>query len=885
MNPGKNRYGAAGIVLLLVSLAVLVWGGAARAAPPLQQSNEGDTTFGVQTFLEDQPGVLKTFFDNGQAASAIIEGNSLYYGISPSLDLALLETVSHLLSDPAPADATLRQPYGPAGPQGFAAQVEWASRELRAGLGPYDTPPTLHFTDGTTFTLTLEQAPEGVAVQRFLAIGRTSTEWRRLVDRFALVFQDYFNNELLVFSPSFPTDATWDIPQTGFLQCPWPPGMPVVHLAYFDHTYPTVDTGPDGNRVVVTYAGVADVQYNTHDGHDYVFPANPIGSPILAAAPGLAYARTARGNGVVILHPNGYETVYWHLNHFAPRFRSIIDGSRGIWVEAGDILGTSGTSGFDYGTPHLHFEVRYRGKQVDPYGWHGPAPDPCEAYAACEDRGWLWHSDLYGLYDFTPPDHLSDRASPGTPRTRLRVPSPDQTPPVGTLSINPPDDLLLLVHFDGHLLQEVGLGGPEEHQHQEAGAFAPGRYGQALDLSRSQSQDRPRGSGGSGEITFPISGNVRLDAGSISLWAKLPDHYPPNSINRHYLLAASANPQDSAGGYAGTFALRRNNLGPEHAPRWNFWTVPQGRGEEIEEEKEIERRDSQHDDHLTAPDTLTPGWHHLAITWDRARGSKTLYFDGERVATTTGVTLPLDIGPVLHIGQFTYGGSQSGVLLDDLAVFGRVLADDEIAAIARATGPISTSTTIVTTRTLRLDTNASDRDGNGKIGLIVAMQPGINGTFAPPQPYSETLSLSLPPQATEQEYTVAVRYFDRASNRRVVTRTVLLDLPPRGDAAIVASDTVSATLVLTATDLHRPIEMQLSTSPDFAQAMWEPLQTQVFWQWPEQRQRERAGTGEGGRENAEGNRLWVRFRDGRGNLSEPKPVTEMFRLHLPRVVR
>jgi murein DD-endopeptidase MepM/ murein hydrolase activator NlpD len=885
MNRGKNRFGAVGLVLLLVIPGLLLWGIPARAALPHQRGSEQDTTFGVQTFLEDQPGVLKTFSDNGQAASAIIEGNSLYYGISPSLHLALLETVNHLLSDPVPTDAALRQPYGPAGPQGFAAQMEWASRELRAGLGPYDTPPTLHFTDGTTFTLTLEQAPEGVAVQRFLAIGRTSTEWRRLVDRFALVFQDYFNNELLVFSPSFPTDATWDIPQTGFLQCPWPPGMPVVHLAYFDHTYPTVDTGPDGNSVVVTYAGVADVQYNTHDGHDYVFPANPIGSPILAAAPGLAYARTARGNGVVILHPNGYETVYWHLNHFAPRFRSIVDGSRGIWVETGDILGTSGTSGFDYGTPHLHFEVRYRGKQVDPYGWHGPGPDPCEAYAACEDRGWLWHSDLYGLYDFTPPDHLLGVESPGTPRTRLRVPPPDQTPPVGTLSINPPDDLLLLVRFDGHLLQEVGQGGPAEHQ--GAGAFAPGRYGQALDLSRDRSRDLSDGSG-VGEITFPISGNMRLEAGSISLWAKLPDHYPPNSINRHYLLAASANPQDSAGGYAGTLALRRDNLGPDHTPRWNFWTVPQSKhqGKGKDETGKTEGMVSQRDD-LAAPDTLPPGWHHLAITWDRARGNKTLYFDGERVAATTGVTLPLDIGPVLHIGRFTYGGSQSGVLLDDLAVFGRVLADDEIAAIASATQPISTSATVVTTRNLRLDTNASDRDGSGRAALIVAMQPGLNGAFAPPQPYSETLSLTLPPQATEQEYTVAVRYFDRASNRYVVTHTVLLDLPPRGDAAIIASDAVSATLALTATDLHQPIEMQLSASPDFAQAMWEPLQTQVFWQWPEQQQKERRGwDARENRESEEGKRgLWVRFRDGRGNLSEPLPVTEMFRVHLPRIFR
>ena len=34
----------------------------------------------------------------------------------------------------------------------------------------------------TTLTLTLQQAPEGVAVQRFLAKGRDQAEWRAAVD-------------------------------------------------------------------------------------------------------------------------------------------------------------------------------------------------------------------------------------------------------------------------------------------------------------------------------------------------------------------------------------------------------------------------------------------------------------------------------------------------------------------------------------------------------------------------------------------------------------------------------------------------------------------------------------------------------------------------------
>ncbi len=403
---------AGAVVMLTVLLAAN--GPPTRAddvllSPFAQESgSERDTTLGVQAFLDQQPGQLKRHSDSGRRAAVVIEGSCLDYGISPYLHLALLETVSHLLSDPNPRPGTLNHPYGSAGPFGFAAQIDWASRELRAGLGPYDQPPTLKFTDGVTITLTLDQAPEGVAVQRFLAIGHTSAEWYDLVTQFGQVFEDYFDNQLPEFAPSPPEDKPWDAPTSGFLQCPWPVGVRVVHLAYFDHAYPTVDAGSDGNEVVVTYVGPARVQYNSHDGHDYVFPDHPIGTPILAAAPGIAYARTHRGNGVVVLHPGGYETVYWHLNHFAPRLREVIDHSRGIWVDVGEVLGTSGTSGFTYGTPHLHFEVRYQGKQVDPYGWYGSGPDPCEKYAACEDRGWLWHRNLHGLYDFTPPEGVPD---------------------------------------------------------------------------------------------------------------------------------------------------------------------------------------------------------------------------------------------------------------------------------------------------------------------------------------------------------------------------------------------------------------------------------------------------------------------------------------------
>ncbi len=799
--------------------------GAQTSPPPTPH-----TSLGVQAFLEQQPGVLKGYSEGGETAAAIIEGQSLYYGISPYLHLALLETTSNLLSDPNPPDAVLRQPYGPHGPAGFAAQIAWSSRELRAGYGPYDTPPTLHFADDASVTLTLDQAPEGVAVQRFLAHERTRAEWYALNDRFGQVFQDYFDNELPEIAPTDPSGKVLEIPTSGFLQSPWPMGVRVVHLAYFDHAYPTVDSGSDGNSVVVTYAGSSEVQYNGHDGHDYVFPDNPIGSPILAAAPGIGYARIdSHGKGIVILHAGGYETVYWHLNSFAPKFRNVVNSSQGVWVEGGEVMGTSGKTGFSYGTPHLHFEVRHYGRQVDPYGWHGEGPDPCAEYAACEDRGWLWHSDLYGTYDFTPPDHV--HPEDGRLQSAAVV---DETPPLGTVAVNPPDDLLLAAHFDGHLLQTVGQGQPVQRG---VASFAAGRYDRALHLS------------GESGVAYPTAGNVTPDVGTLSVWVQVPEAYPQNSIGRHYVLAASASPYNSEGGYPGTFALRREGGADDGGPRWNFWTTA--------------ANGAAGRDDLTTPDTLYPGWHHMALTWEVASGSKALYINGSKVAATRGITLPLDIGPVLNIGRFNDKGTQSGILVDDLAIFGQVLPERDIVALANSRDALTTGETGLRQTAVTLDTNASDAGG-----VIVAMQPGLDGVFDDPQPYAEQVDWNLPP--VEGEHTLAVRYFDRASNRQTVTQTVSLSLPPRGAVALVASDDVGATVAISVTDVHTPVVMQVSQWDDFRDAEWAEVRPYLFHVWREDVPR----------------RLVVRFRDAAGDVSEPRVLVAWSpRVYLPRVER
>jgi len=85
------------------------------------------------------------------------------------------------------------------------------------------------------------------------------------------------------------------------------------------------------------------------------------GDPVKAAFAGkvryACYNKGGFGNLVIIRHYNGLETYYAHL--FA------IHVSVNQYVEAGDIIGLGGSTGRAYG-PHLHFEIRYMDKPLNP---------------------------------------------------------------------------------------------------------------------------------------------------------------------------------------------------------------------------------------------------------------------------------------------------------------------------------------------------------------------------------------------------------------------------------------------------------------------------------------------------------------------------------------
>jgi murein DD-endopeptidase MepM/ murein hydrolase activator NlpD len=99
-------------------------------------------------------------------------------------------------------------------------------------------------------------------------------------------------------------------------------------------------------------------QLAMHEGLDFV---SPPGSPVVSTASGTV-SRSAwdnsYGNVIEVTHIEGYVTRYAHLER-----RQVQAGDK---VERGQLLGTLGTTGRSTG-PHLHYEVIYKDRVVNPY--------------------------------------------------------------------------------------------------------------------------------------------------------------------------------------------------------------------------------------------------------------------------------------------------------------------------------------------------------------------------------------------------------------------------------------------------------------------------------------------------------------------------------------
>ena len=180
---------------------------------------------------------------------------------------------------------------------------------------------------------------------------------------------------------------------------------------YFDH-----DPGPGAKDY-----RCGPMVYDGHDGVDLRVPTmaeQQHGVEVLAAAPGVVRGmrdgmtdvsvRVAGpnsvkgrecGNGVVLAHPDGWETQYCHMAKGTVRVKM------GETVAAGAVLGLVGISG-DAEFPHLHLAVRHNGDKIDPF-----ASDLKPG--ACGEGRSLWSKDAAAALAYRSPDVINAGFAPG----------------------------------------------------------------------------------------------------------------------------------------------------------------------------------------------------------------------------------------------------------------------------------------------------------------------------------------------------------------------------------------------------------------------------------------------------------------------------------------
>jgi len=127
---------------------------------------------------------------------------------------------------------------------------------------------------------------------------------------------------------------------------------------------------------------IASIQAGVHGSSNFIWPtsgiitqypiwyhmaldiANPSSPAVLAADSGTVvnagWSNVGYGNMVMIVHDNGYSTLYGHL--------SSISVSNGQRVSQGTQVGVMGSTGRSTGT-HLHFEVRSGEQLLNPLGF------------------------------------------------------------------------------------------------------------------------------------------------------------------------------------------------------------------------------------------------------------------------------------------------------------------------------------------------------------------------------------------------------------------------------------------------------------------------------------------------------------------------------------
>lgn len=114
-----------------------------------------------------------------------------------------------------------------------------------------------------------------------------------------------------------------------------------------------------------------------HSGVDFAMkPGNPIYATGDGVVEAVKFELFGYGTQVLIDHGFGYKTRYAHLK--------TVGVAEGMKVKRGECIGLSGNSGRSSG-PHLHYEVIYMGRHVNPYNYFDLTITPEEFSTMVQD--------------------------------------------------------------------------------------------------------------------------------------------------------------------------------------------------------------------------------------------------------------------------------------------------------------------------------------------------------------------------------------------------------------------------------------------------------------------------------------------------------------------
>lgn len=161
-----------------------------------------------------------------------------------------------------------------------------------------------------------------------------------------------------VASPT-PVVAAWEVTEEGEVRTVVGEGTEEVPDVPSDMSVPN-GTPTEYVRISSPFGSrIHPITHKRH-GHKGIDLAAPRNTPIYATADGVVTfsgRNGGYGNFVKLNHKNGYKTAYAHMNSIAVR--------KGKTVQKGDLIGYVGSTGSSTGN-HLHYEVYYQDKLIDP---------------------------------------------------------------------------------------------------------------------------------------------------------------------------------------------------------------------------------------------------------------------------------------------------------------------------------------------------------------------------------------------------------------------------------------------------------------------------------------------------------------------------------------